>query len=411
VRLFIASPAEGLSISQALRSELLDRPIPGGRGRRLRELLAIEVWNQAFHPGLAFMKDLEAAADHADFAVFLCEPIGRGNRGQQEFSITSANVLFEYGLFLGRLGSERCFLLASADTEVYLPTDVQGITRLSYEAVVDPTVERNLRTAVHDAAVAIAARVAELGPNPEKIFFLKRSTLRRVVERGLENVYERREDARQEILDRITNSRRSLELHARAYLSELIQDRGGLAQAILSGVVRGAAAGITEPFEIRLITTDPDDAKTVAQLWRIEDPPDGDLRWPRGPDQYRSEHLLGRVEQKNRDLWRALQLAISDRSAKHGPVGRRIVVRRAYFRDYLTPYSVVIVDREVLWLGLYTFTRVFAPDPSYGTFSPAMKLGDLEDGKASWFDRFLEEVARTRASVVCDEEVIEEFAA
>lgn len=394
----------------ALRDELLDCLVPGTADQRVREILTVEIWNTAFNAGNAFLEDLDKASSRADFAVFVCDPIGRGNRGAVAFEITSANILFEYGLFFGRLGSKRCFLVTLADRPVYLPSDAEGHSRLPPIHDLPPrTNHLELKAALHGTAALIAKRVAEERVHHGKLLFQRLSTFTQVIEKGLDDLYERREDAREPILDRIAASERSLELYARVYISELIKQGKRLAEAILAAVVRGTVAGVTDPYEIRLVSVDPEDSRTVARLWRIEDPNDASLRWKGGPEEYREKHLLAAVPSHYDSLWNSLHKQIEERQRRRGVLGRKIRVSRAYFQDYLTPYSVVMIDREVLWVGLYTFTRLFGSDKNYGTFTPTMKLIDLEPGKTSWFDRFVEEVRRVEKNEVGPETLIQEF--
>lgn len=71
----------------------------------------------------------EASLFDFGFLVFTKDDLikSRGN----EQTAPRDNVLFEYGLFLGRLGRERAFVIH--DREVKLPSDLQGISLAAFE--------------------------------------------------------------------------------------------------------------------------------------------------------------------------------------------------------------------------------------------------------------------------------------
>ena len=47
------------------------------------------------------------------------------------FDTARDNVMFEYGLFLGRVGNQRAFVIK--DKQVKIPSDMLGITLADYE--------------------------------------------------------------------------------------------------------------------------------------------------------------------------------------------------------------------------------------------------------------------------------------
>lgn len=67
-------------------------------------------------------------------------------------------MILEFGLFVGALGRERTFLLATESLR--LPTDVLGLTRLRYRERSDG----DLRASVSDAALQVEERARSLGP-------------------------------------------------------------------------------------------------------------------------------------------------------------------------------------------------------------------------------------------------------
>lgn len=122
-KLFIGSSREGLPIADALHSGLT----------RDAECT---VWNQGiFNLSQNTLTDLIKVLRQSDFGIFVFSPddisIMRGNTNPT----VRDNVLFELGLFIGRLGPERSFFLVPDDVrDLRLPSDLTGITPGEYEA-------------------------------------------------------------------------------------------------------------------------------------------------------------------------------------------------------------------------------------------------------------------------------------
>lgn len=143
VKLFIGSSSEGLDVAHNLQAVL--------EGRNICD---VEVWDQGvFEPSNYTLDDLLDKADEVDFAVLVASPddITR-SRGVEGPSVRD-NIILEFGLFVGKLGRERTYLLATGDAK--LPTDLLGLTRLPYRERRDG----NLRAAVNDAALRIGQKV------------------------------------------------------------------------------------------------------------------------------------------------------------------------------------------------------------------------------------------------------------
>src|SRR4029078_11347091 len=97
---------------------------------------------------------LEVAA-RVDFAVLIASPDDVVISRVAETPSARDNVFLEFGLFVGALGRQRTYLLATGDPKLKLPTDVLGLTRLPYRERSDG----NIRAALNEAVLQIERQV------------------------------------------------------------------------------------------------------------------------------------------------------------------------------------------------------------------------------------------------------------
>jgi predicted nucleotide-binding protein len=120
-RLFIISSAEALDTAYEVASQLERAALP-------------TVWtNGVFFAGGYTLEALEKAVTQSDFAVAIAQPddVVRSRKSQRP-SVRD-NVIFELGLFMGHLSRHRAVLLHPRMKDLKLPSDLQGLTLVSYE--------------------------------------------------------------------------------------------------------------------------------------------------------------------------------------------------------------------------------------------------------------------------------------
>src|SRR5262249_30788210 len=94
----------------------------------------VTVWPQGiFRPGNYPLDDLLSTVAKHDFGAFIFLPEDiLFLRGQRQ-AVVRDNVLFELGLFFGRLGRQRAFLLKPRGEEMHLPSDLAGLTPAEFD--------------------------------------------------------------------------------------------------------------------------------------------------------------------------------------------------------------------------------------------------------------------------------------
>lgn len=121
VRVFIMSSVEALPIADLIIQEFAYDPF-----------LAVAWKHGVFKASNYTLDDLEAELDDSDFAIAIAHQDDVVISRNDTWPAMRDNVVFELGLFMGRLGRRRAFLMEPRDGELRLPSDLAGLTTIPY---------------------------------------------------------------------------------------------------------------------------------------------------------------------------------------------------------------------------------------------------------------------------------------
>lgn len=124
VRVFIMSSVEALPIVELLIKQFAHDPF-----------LAVAWKNGVFRASHYTLDDLEAELDDSDFAIAVAHADDVVITRDDEWPAIRDNVILELGLFMGRLGRRRAFLMEPRDMDLKLPSDLAGLTTIPYRYV------------------------------------------------------------------------------------------------------------------------------------------------------------------------------------------------------------------------------------------------------------------------------------
>lgn len=176
-QVFIASSKEGIDVAYAIQ-ELLEHSAE------------CTVWTQGvFKPSSYTLIDLIENAKEKDFGVFVFSLDDTVTiRNDKKLSIRD-NVLLEFGLFVGAIGLERCFIILPNDVEKFhLPTDLNGLTFLTYNPNRrDKNVSAALGPASNKIKKALTSNMDEKKPIKDSLQFQINAS-------GLNEMYLNRDD-------------------------------------------------------------------------------------------------------------------------------------------------------------------------------------------------------------------------
>ena len=144
---FIGSSTEGISIAEAVQWSL-------ERSGSVETTL----WTQGiFEPSSTVFNSLNAAVRSFDYAIFCLTADDKVSYRQLDVLTARDNIIFEAGLFMGALGSEKVFLLVSSDVLPKIPTDLSGVNLVNWT----PHSNGNLKSALGKAMVEIRDAITQ----------------------------------------------------------------------------------------------------------------------------------------------------------------------------------------------------------------------------------------------------------
>jgi hypothetical protein len=150
-RMFIGSSVEQLDLAYAAQDNL-EHDVEG------------TVWTQGiFGLSRSSLASLIDVLDESDFGLFIFAPDDVTTIRDATKRTVRDNVVFELGLFIGRLGSERCFTMVPRGTEdLHLPTDLIGMAPAEFAS---DRSDGNLQAALGPACNRVRKAVKALAVN------------------------------------------------------------------------------------------------------------------------------------------------------------------------------------------------------------------------------------------------------
>ena len=147
--IFVGSSTEGLQIARAVQYHL-------------RDVALVSVWNDGvFGVSEGSLEGLVKALDRFDFAILVITPDDVKTTRGTTVQAPRDNVMFEIGLFIGRLGRLRTFVICTDAPDLTLPSDLAGVTIAHFH---EQDAARDVAAALGPASFLIRRSVLEQGP-------------------------------------------------------------------------------------------------------------------------------------------------------------------------------------------------------------------------------------------------------
>jgi len=162
-RIFIASSSEQIEIAAHI-----------GHGLAKSSEWSVQVWDRLFDFSASYVESLERELDRADFAIVVLTGDDTATVRDTAAVLPRDNVIFELGLFIGRLGRPRCFFFVDAETGTRIASDLSGVKAASFHSdSEEPTNPRHPRlddqvNRVKDQMRAFGTAAVRFKPTPEQ---------------------------------------------------------------------------------------------------------------------------------------------------------------------------------------------------------------------------------------------------
>jgi len=127
-RVFVASSSEQVRVAREVASALNES-----------KLLDAHAWEEdVFEFSASFIESLEKELDRADFAVVILTADDAAKVRKKAVNLPRDNVIFELGLFIGRLERPRCFFFIEKRSKTKIATDLSGVCAVEFDRKADP---------------------------------------------------------------------------------------------------------------------------------------------------------------------------------------------------------------------------------------------------------------------------------
>lgn len=152
--IFIGSSSEAISVVDAFQSHLDD-------------VAEVIPWRYGiFKSGESALESLINSLNRFDFAALILTPDNLVESRGSTSSSPRDNIIFEMGLFIGRLGRERVFIVSQRNSDLKIPTDLLGIKCIQYKAGAAGGGFDALLTSTRPAFRELESRMKEIGCLP-----------------------------------------------------------------------------------------------------------------------------------------------------------------------------------------------------------------------------------------------------
>ena len=122
IKVFVICSVEALAIARAIENQFQ------------HDNVLVKIWTQGVFSASSYpLESLEAQLEDADFAIAVVQPDDSTAVRGVVSPTPRDNVIFELGMFVGRLGRKRSFLLEPRYAQVKLPSDLTGLTTIGYK--------------------------------------------------------------------------------------------------------------------------------------------------------------------------------------------------------------------------------------------------------------------------------------
>ena len=150
VRVFVICSVEALEVARAIQDAFEHDPFH------------VVVWTDGVFKVATYpIEALESELANSDFAIAIAHSDDRTFSRDADWPTPRDNVIFELGMFLGRLGRNRAILMEPREEKVKLPSDLTGITTIAYTY---PDEKEDISSVMAPACNKLRKHIQCLGP-------------------------------------------------------------------------------------------------------------------------------------------------------------------------------------------------------------------------------------------------------